>query len=118
MYRTPAIILCLVCASVLIGCSRPTTRRLQGLTEAQVIERLGEPDSRFAARIGDPFFGPRPAGLQPGEGFKSLNYRIGGDLYHVELVQPAVYERIVGKNPGDAPLYVLQMNHTPKGVVY
>jgi len=100
------------------GCQRPNTASFRGLTEAEVIERLGEPERRFSARIGDRFFGPSPAGLRQGEPFTSLIYRIGGDIYGVNLVPAEVYRRESGEATDTDDWRILDVNHTPKGVIY
>ena len=82
---------------LLIG--RLSTARLTGETEAEIIERVGEPDFRSEVEhfVPGEGFGMVPQKLDEGDEFYYLNFVIGARLYVFHFVSPETYERHTGQ---------------------
>lgn len=82
---------------ILIG--RLSTARLIGQTEADIIERVGEPDFRSEIQhfIPGEGFGMVPQKLDEGDEFYFLNFVIGTRLYVFHFVSPATYLKHTGE---------------------
>lgn len=116
--------LCLLTALLTNGCTStpadpPSLKsQLVGLSIDELKARLGNPDSQ-SDMTDPPDFGPYPSSLKSGDACTNLYYSdYNGEQVHVYCVSPDLYERILGKRPGDEELYVLDVFTFPKGTVF
>lgn len=82
---------------LLIG--RLSLSNLTGETEAEIVERLGEPDYRSAVQVFIPGegFGMVPQRLDDGDEFYYLNYVIGPRMYVFHFVSPDTFSEHTGQ---------------------
>ncbi len=111
-----------VMLALLAGCEREQTPAMAdpliGISEADLIKKLGEPESRSVWTVPDPHFGPRPEGLPPGTKFTSLVFPQGGTNLWVFLVSPEAWQKQKGRSPGPEPSYVISSQSYPKNAVF
>jgi len=78
---------------------RLSLRNLTGETEAEIMERLGEPDYRSAVQTFIPGegFGMVPQRLDEGDEFYTFNYVIGFRMYVFHFVSPETFSGHTGE---------------------
>jgi hypothetical protein len=83
----------------LLVLGRVNAQSIIGRTEAEVINRLGEPDFRSVIQTFMPGegFGPLPQNLEAGDQYYFLNYTIGPRVYIFHLVSPETYAARTGR---------------------
>ncbi|MBA4387514.1 MAG: hypothetical protein C0404_06000 [Verrucomicrobia bacterium] len=103
---------------VLSGC-QSTPGSLLGKPLSEVEKRFGQPDIKTPAQVGTDRRAPQPKLLSPGDPYLYVSYsNVKGRRWHLVFVNPKVFEKIKGENPGQADWYLLEASDYDKDLVF
>ena len=103
---------------VLSGCGSDPGAML-GKPLAEVERRFGKPDHKGPAQVTSDRRAPQPRLLSRGDRYLFVLYSsLKGRRWYLVFVTPEVFEKINGKNPGDAHWYLIEAKDYDKDLVF